>query len=184
MICELQILLSLIGNNPIIFMKSNEIADILLKEYYPKGRQFCSTNFSACGLQECDVIMVTKSMMIYEYEIKCSYGDFKADFKKAYKHKMLKGEYNYDEKYLQQTGTAGRPNYFTYVCKKGLIPVEEVPAYAGLIYINEDSSITVIKKTPKLHKHPCDQRVIFQLCRSLTARMIYGSSYMNWKRII
>ena len=57
-------------------MKSNEIADILLKEYYPKGRQFCSTNFSACGLQECDVIMVTKSMMIYEYEIKCSYGDF------------------------------------------------------------------------------------------------------------
>ena len=64
----MRILVSLIGNNPIIYMKSNEIADILLKEYYPKGRQFCSTNFSACGLQECDVIMVTKSMMIYEFQ--------------------------------------------------------------------------------------------------------------------
>ena len=52
-------------------------SDIL--EYYPKGRNYCTTNFTGCGLYECDV---TESYMVYEYEIKCSYQDFKADFKK------------------------------------------------------------------------------------------------------
>ena len=71
-------------------MTSNEISNILLKEYYLKGRNYCSTNFTGCGLHGCDVIMVTESYMVYEYEIKCSYQDFKADFKK---HNKLSGSY-------------------------------------------------------------------------------------------
>ena len=31
--------------------------------------------------------------MVYEYEIKCSYQDFKADFKKQDKHNKLSGSY-------------------------------------------------------------------------------------------
>ena len=39
--------------------------------------------------------------MVYEYEIKCSYQDFKADFKKQDKHNKLSGSYykNPIEKY-------------------------------------------------------------------------------------
>jgi len=174
-------------------MKANEIKDVLLKELYGRGKSFCTTNFSACGLDECDIIMVTESMMIYEYEVKCTYSDFKADFKKTYKHSKLNGTYyknptisshnnivHNEEWYLNNTGTIGCPNHFYYVCKEGLIPVDEVPEYAGLIYVNS-SGYSIIKKARKLHKHKCTEKLIFQICRALSARTIFGCSYMHYK---
>lgn len=173
-------------------MTANDIKDLLLKEFYPKGRKFCITNFAACGLEECDVLMVTEDHILYEYEIKCSYSDFKADFKKEHKHKKLSGFYEVNptengfgkyrrEDYLKY-GTAGCPNYFYYVCRENLIPIEEVPHYAGLIYINENNTIRIVKKGKKIHKLKATEKLIYQICRALTARMIYGCSYMNYKK--
>jgi len=176
-------------------MRSNEISDILLKEFYPKGRNYCTTNFTGCGLHECDVIMVTESYMVYEYEIKCSYQDFKADFKKQDKHNKLSGSYYknpivspykniiHDEQwYLKHTGTTGRPNYFYYVSEPKVIPLDQIPEYAGLIHII-DNKPQIIKKAKKLHKYKCTFELISQICRNLTARMIYGCSFMNYKSI-
>lgn len=44
------------------------------------------------------------------------------------------------------------PNKFYYICPKGVIPLEEIPEYAGLFYINENFHITEIKKAPFIHK--------------------------------
>lgn len=73
---------------------------------------------------ECDVLEVTKSGYTYEYEIKVSRADFKAD-----KLKQKHGESKYD---TLQAGK--RVNYFSYVCPQGLITPDEVPEWAGLIY--------------------------------------------------
>lgn len=45
-----------------------------------------------------------------------------------------------------------RPNYFYYAVPDELISVEEVPDYAGLIYVNRNGGYRIIKKAPCLHK--------------------------------
>lgn len=45
-----------------------------------------------------------------------------------------------------------RPNYFYYAVPTDLIKEDEVPQYAGLIYVNQWGGISAIKKAPCLHK--------------------------------
>lgn len=135
---------------------------------------------------ESDKLIWTKSGYIYEFEIKISRADFKNDFKnKKEKHLILKGpteeerfmpyfyenyEYNkhlyksFDD-YVARTEKDSnylivnhrRPNYFYYVVPEGLIQPEEVPEYAGLIWILKEyrdvrSAYTISKQAPALHK--------------------------------
>ena len=43
------------------------------------------------------------------------------------------------------------PNYFFYAVPEGMIDEDEVPPYAGLVYVNQYGSITTVKKAPQLH---------------------------------
>ena len=135
---------------------------------------------------ESDKLIWTKTGYIYEFEIKISRADFKNDFKhKKDKHIILKGptkeerfmpsfyqsyEWNKHlyksiddckerikpgDNYLIESHK--KPNYFYYAVPEGLIQPEEVPEYAGLIYIlkeyrYEQQSYVVAKKAPCLHK--------------------------------
>jgi len=45
------------------------------------------------------------------------------------------------------------PNRFYYACPPGIIPVEELPPYAGLIHVENDSGI-MVKQAPFMHKRP------------------------------
>lgn len=71
-------------------MKTNEIKSVLMKSLYDANGLLCD-NFQGCGLAECDVLRITGSNLTYEYEIKTSRSDFKADFKKERKHLILQG---------------------------------------------------------------------------------------------
>lgn len=135
---------------------------------------------------ESDKLIWTKTGYIYEFEIKISRADFKNDFKnKKEKHIILKGpteeehfmpsfyqsyEWNKhlynsinDCKVRIKPGDSHlieshkKPNYFYYAVPEGLIQPEEVPEYAGLIYIlkeyhYERQSYIIVKKAPCLHK--------------------------------
>lgn len=97
---------------------------------------------------ESDKLIETSSGLIYEFEIKISKADFKNDFKsKKKKHLILEG------KEMQKK----RPNYFYYAVPKGLIVPEDVPEYAGLIYVMPDDGefkfnyLQMAKMAPKLH---------------------------------
>ena len=89
--------------------------DILIPNYY-------------YDYEEMDLFRLTKSGYVYEYEIKISRSDFKADFKKyngfynrIYKHdRLLQGNY--------------KANYFHFVCPEGMLSVDDVPKSYGLIY--------------------------------------------------
>lgn len=135
---------------------------------------------------ESDKLIWTKTGYIYEFEIKISRADFKNDFKnKKEKHIILKGpteeerfmpsfyqsyEWNKhlynsidDCKARIKSGDSHlieshkKPNYFYYAVPEGLIQPEEVPEYAGLIYILKEyhferQSYVIVKKAPCLHK--------------------------------
>lgn len=136
---------------------------------------------------ESDSLAVTKSGYAYEYEIKISRADFKNDFKhKKIKHQLLEGKY-----VLNGFETVGdgkmrlndRPNYFFYVVPEDLVTVDEVPDYAGLIYIkptyNYDGTIrwyktVVVKEAPRLHKDKIDETHL-----KLAEKFYYN--YITWK---
>ena len=44
-----------------------------------------------------------------------------------------------------------RPNYFYYCTPPELISADDVPSYAGLVWIDKSGLITIKKKAPKLH---------------------------------
>lgn len=98
---------------------------------------------------ESDFLALTKSGYLYEGEVKVSRSDFKADFKKKDKHTLLR------ESYEKIEGVEGklRPHYFFYAVPEGMITEDEVPEYAGLIYMTEYFPYwRWVKQAPLLHK--------------------------------
>lgn len=98
---------------------------------------------------ESDFFCVSKSGYVIEVEIKISRSDFKNDFKKTL------SDGNNKHQHLKSTSTY-KPNKFYFAVPEGLIKKEEVPDYAGLIYIHEKISEFSGKKTYSFTdvKHP------------------------------
>ena len=122
---------------------------------------------------ESDVLKITKSGYAYEFEIKISRGDFKNDFKhKKKKHLLLENKEN----------NSKMPNYFYYVVPEGLVTEDEVPEYAGLIYVHETIignsrvyyQFQEIKAAPKLHTNKIDENNL-----KLIDKFYYN--YIHWK---
>lgn len=135
---------------------------------------------------ESDKLIWMKSGYIYEFEIKISRADFKNDFKhKKEKHIILNGPTDEEQLmprfyesfernkhlYADIEGCKARlkptdsyyianhkkPNYFYYAVPEGMIHPEEVPPYAGLIWILKEyryvqQSFIIVKQAPQLHK--------------------------------
>jgi len=98
---------------------------------------------------ECDFFCITKTGYAIEIEIKISRSDYKADLKKTQKH----------EKYGDKTKTY-KPNRFYYAVPNGLILPEEIPEYAGLIYV-DGWNLKVVKNAPLLHKNKPMEKIVF-----------------------
>lgn len=111
-------------------VKTNEVKNVLMKALYD-SKSLITDNFVGCGLEECDILRITGSNLTYEYEIKVSRADFKAELKnKVRKHEILRGKHktnpkvwkyawkgNYidTEEVLQERyGSVSRTNYFYY----------------------------------------------------------------------
>lgn len=123
---------------------------------YQKGYNLVAPNYTPSKWHECDLFAVTKAGMGVEFEIKISRGDFKADMAKTDKHRRL------------SLGDGLGPSRFFYVVPDGMVTVDEVPAYAGLIYAREREAypggparifVREIKKAPKLHRQPVPVKV-------------------------
>lgn len=90
---------------------------------------------------ESDVLLIRKSGITLDFEIKCSIQDMKKDVDKPRHQHLL----NRNQQFIA--------NYFSYICPEFIIPLELVPEYAGLYYVSENGRIKEIKKSPKLHSH-------------------------------
>lgn len=150
--------------------QSKNIESGLVMYLYEKSHSPITTRFTGMGLQECDVISVSKSNYIYEYEIKISRQDFKKDFLKEKHNHILNEKFTYIRKGQQLWRVC---NYFSYVVPKDLVTVEEVPDYAGLIYINEDFTFEIVKKPKLLHKTKATYEFIRQLAHNLSCKLVF-----------
>lgn len=163
---------------------------------------------------ESDFLSFLPSGFCYEFEIKISRSDFKADFKKV-KHRIHESNktaskffirskreqllhnpswelckafpelvdarpYQSYDRHKQQFETKFHlyfnpstqidfgsydncklPNKFFYAVPKGLISVDEVPEYAGLVYIDENMKCEKIKDGKFIHKEILDVKRVF-----------------------
>ena len=111
-----------------------------LKMYFmsPNTKKYEITNLYVYGW-ESDYLAITKSMIAYEVEIKISRPDFKNDFKNKQDGSMI-GKF---------PKGSSMPNYFYYAVPDGLIGADEVPDYAGLLYV-QPWGITFVKQPKKL----------------------------------
>lgn len=141
---------------------------------------------------ESDKLLWTKAGYIYEFEIKISRADYKNDFKhKADKHLLLSSKMPKESGPVQEDlfdhllkheqkrypgitkeqlhtypENTKLPNFFYYAVPEGLLEPDEVPPYAGLIYITTEKypkyhrddpdkyyyDIKIVRKAPQLHK--------------------------------
>ena len=160
------------------------------------GKFMSSPKYSVDGLfvfrWESDKLLWTKAGYIYEFEIKISRADYKNDFKhKAEKHLLLSSKMPKESEAVQQElfdnlfqheqkrypgitkeqlhtypENTKLPNFFYYAVPEGMLEPDEVPPYAGLIYITSSKSpkyhrddpdkwhhdIKIVRKAPQLHK--------------------------------
>jgi hypothetical protein len=110
---------------------------------------------------EADILSVTKTAFLHEFEIKMSRGDFVID-----KHKK---KWQFYEKIGSHC-----PNYFWYVCPEDLIKVEELKDYQGLIYC-KNNKLTPIKYPTRIGKQKCNKKVWIKMIRSLSYKLLNES---------
>tara|TARA_R100000656_G_scaffold122724_1_gene98553 strand:- start:425 stop:982 length:558 start_codon:yes stop_codon:yes gene_type:complete len=153
-----------------------------LKYYYDSGARYMVPNihFFDYGYGETDLLVVRegKKRLIYDIEIKVSKADYKRDFKKVVKHERLeKGTLTKRRRwsFKPQEGKRrmikanealklnDRPNRFFFAVPEGLITEEELPPYAGLLYIDNRGNVTKIKEGKLLHKEEVPHEA--RLCR-------------------
>lgn len=112
--------------------------------YFATDYKYCIKNsFIFRHDWESDYFCMNREGYSFEIEVKISKSDFKSDFKKE-KHKVFVDK---DRNKLRLI-----PNKFYYAVPNGLIKEEELPPYAGLIYVN-GSHANIVKRAPFIHKN-------------------------------
>lgn len=150
-------------------MTTKHIQELICKEEILKGNLPCENIQAPFFAGEQDVLSILKSGYTAEYEVKISRSDFKADAKKdKWKFYSLMIENKI-------------PNYFSYACPVGLIKIDEVPEFAGLIYI-DGNCLQVIKKAKIVHRHKPDLlKMITKMCRMKSERKYLGSCLLTYQ---
>ena len=167
-------------------MTTHEVQDKIIERLCEKSFAAFCTNTTVLA-HEADVLGINSSGVIYEFEVKISRGDFLQEFKsKVKKHKLYS-----EGKYTHRTHGHGErskimevvidvPNRYYFACPEGMIRLDEVPSYAGLIYVSAEGTREV-KKAPMLHTVKANEVLLRNLVKILSYRLVVGCSYGKYK---
>jgi hypothetical protein len=107
---------------------------------------------------ENDVFEVTRAGYWHEYEVKVSRSDFFADFAKCKwlwdECGSLFGKEKATKHTLLSSHAEFGPSRFTFVVAEGIVELDEVPEWAGLMIVKPARygvNIRQVKKAPRLH---------------------------------
>ena len=132
-----------------------------------------------CAWGEVDFLSISRSGYCYEHEIKVSTSDFRADKKKKRKHGNISALHSKSRSLPAIHG----PNYFIYVAPEGVIPINELPEYAGLMIWRPSSSrfyrngvITPARQAKLIHKTPASPKFVTEIAHKLSLRF--------WKNLL
>jgi len=161
-------------------MTTQEIQKAIGKMQVLKFHSPVIENFTPFWRWEYDVLSISKSQMLCEFEVKISRSDFNKQKEKtkmdAYSREIISGK-----SFGWHGGIAQVPNYFSYCCPTGLIKESEIPKFAGLYYC-ENGEITEIQTPKRLHSHKFNlDRVKEKMLRYFSERTLLGGCRMTYE---
>lgn len=129
---------------------------------------------------EADLLAISKSGYVNEYEIKCSRADFRKDAEKSQRFcegrdLFNRGQWVERRKHdLLAAGDERGPSRFWFVTPTGLLALDEVPAWAGLVEVKENRYgtllVTFVRRAPRLHAHKASESLCADINRTLAYR--------------
>ena len=134
-------------------------------------------NFTPDDWFECDVWAVNRAGVAWEFEIKTSRGDFRKDAAKMpgslFNASRGLMRSNMLPKYERlASGDCKGPAHFVYVAPKGVIPRDEVPAWAGLWEFEDKwSGFDRVLKSSTLHRIPVMELELERSARAVMYRL-------------
>lgn len=121
-----------------------------------------------CYGHESDILRLTKTRRVYEYEIKRTRADFRRDRKKWSKGLLLEDIRDGGVPDWRRHRT---PNQFWYAVLDGVATVEDLPPRVGLLVIDPvAATVTVARQATSLHNEPAPDRIVAYLSRGMTLR--------------
>ena len=155
-------------------MKSNDIQNRLYWHLMKKSHKFICPNKYLDDWFECDMLSITSSDYLHEYEIKISRSDFKADFGKEAKHTVLESNIKKELLTEKKLLKLKCPSFFWYVTPVGLLTEKDIPEYAGWIEVPESkyphSGIKVMIVAPRLNTNKVDDTCKLKILESMSHR--------------
>lgn len=155
-------------------MDSNKIMIELMKYCHSNISEIVVPNYYL-GRYECDLLKISSSGYLTEYEIKVSKADFKKDAEK--KHKVYNQSTGFKTKHdIIRNGE--RCNRFYFVVPENLIDPKSVPDGFGLIYAipvkekPEKLNFKIVKVSKLLKKDPCYKSDYKHIAQNLTLKLI------------
>ena len=111
---------------------------------------------------ESDFVAVKASGKVYEYEIKVTRSDWKAEQRKRRWHVYTESEEvrKYDRVYLRGHKRFVRPDYFYMITPSMLIDPDELPDWCGLMIATEDGRIVIAKKAKQFGEGVPVQKIL------------------------
>lgn len=150
-------------------MSTKEIQAAIGKRQALRNHIVCE-NISPLFKWEMDVMSVSQSGRMYEFEVKISKSDFKADAKK-------RKDYFYSEKTIVKQWA---PNFFSYACPAGMLTINDIPPFAGLYYF-ENGEITEVRAPRLLHNSTHDKQfIINKAIRLMVDRQYIGCARLTY----
>lgn len=154
-------------------MNSKDIIRVLKSHFKQDARYTISNSFIFNNLEwESDFLLIQKNGLVHEYELKTGRNDYLLDHRKfkhvffkdpfknryyaAYRENVYNGENGpnfFRIEWVKQTPGLC-PHRFSYVCPEGLISFEECPVYAGLVWIDKNENVKLVKSAPAIHGKP------------------------------
>lgn len=137
-------------------------------------RNFVLPNYTPFGWWECDVFEVTAAGFFREYEVKLTLADFRRDQLKARNvwemaDSHLRELAAVEKHKLLAAGDPRAPHRFWFVTPSGLLEKESLPAFAGLIEIEDSGACeprhyrwrsVERRPAPVLHDHRLSPRTL------------------------
>ena len=168
-----------------------EIQQLLSDEYCIKKRHELSVpNITTVhGWWESDLLSMTKSYILHEFEIKTTRSDWLKE-KRAIEGLVesqckIRRDDALSKQLLEKDDMGTAPNYF-WLCGPINVFLEgEIPDYAGFIEVYQfrrKSRIRVIKQAPRLHSGKASDKIMFSMMRSLNFK--FWNSKRKFKKEI
>lgn len=147
------------------------VADLLMRDRFAKN--VCIPCYTPEAWWENDVLMITEAGYWVEFEIKLTLADFKVDAQKE--RQVMPWPWNEPKKFENKHDLLANsdrgPAQFYYVAPAGVIPVALLPAWAGLIEIEQSGKSFYERrptvKAPRRHKNKVPdgwRTAIFETC--------------------